>query len=106
MSAVVRAIGPFVDSAGQSGGVGPPDGTRPSDGLNPLMPHIAAGMRMEPPPSEPVPSGIIPVASAAAVPPDDPPALRSRSKGLRVGLNRWLTVSGFHPSSGVFVLPT
>jgi hypothetical protein len=45
-------------------------------------------MRAEPPPS--VASAIvsIPLATAAAEPPDEPPELRSRSHGLRVGPNR------------------
>ena len=45
-------------------------------------------MRTEPPPS--VPSAIVsmPSATAAAAPPDEPPALRDVSHGLRVGPNR------------------
>ena len=48
----------------------------------------------------------MPVAMAAALPPDEPPAVWSRFQGLRVGPNSGFSVSGFQPSSGVFVLPT
>ena len=63
-------------------------------------------MRIDPPPSDPVASGTRPAATAAADPPDDPPADRSSAHGLRVAPNSGLTVSAFQPSSGVFVLPT
>lgn len=86
--------------------MGPPMGTRPSEGLNPLRPHTAEGMRIDPPPSEPVHSGTMPAATAAADPPLEPPALRLRSHGLRVEPNRAFVVSALCPSSGVLVLPT
>ena len=38
---------------------------------------------MEPPPSPPVPSVTIPPATAAALPPDEPPGVSSRFHGLR-----------------------
>jgi hypothetical protein len=41
-------------------------------------------MRMEPPLSLPCAKGRIPAATAAAEPPLDPPAVRSRFHGLRV----------------------
>ena len=63
-------------------------------------------MRIDPPPSDPVASGTRPAATAAADPPDEPPAERSSAHGLRVAPNVALTVSAFQPSSGVFVLPT
>ncbi|BBE21189.1 hypothetical protein MN0502_00720 [Arthrobacter sp. MN05-02] len=40
---------------------------------------------MEPPPSVPGANGIIPAATAAALPPDEPAGLRRRSRGLRAG---------------------
>jgi hypothetical protein len=45
-------------------------------------------MRIEPPPS--LPSAIVsmPSATAAAEPPDEPPALRVTSQGFFVGPNR------------------
>ena len=49
-------------------------GTSPTDGRNPMTPQKAAGMRSDPPRSVPSASAIMPVASAAAPPPVDPPA--------------------------------
>ena len=72
----------------------------------PLRPQHDDGMRIEPPPSEPVASGTIPAAMAAAEPPDDPPTMWSVFQGLTVRPNRVLSVSAFHPNSGVLVLPT
>ena len=51
-------------------------------------------------------SGTNPAAMAAALPPEDPPGEWSRFHGLRVGPNTVLSVSDFHPSSGVLVFPT
>src|SRR3954469_1458720 len=106
MSEVRDAIGPRVDRWCQSGAWSPPLGTRPSDGLNPDSPHIADGMRIDPPPSDPVASGTIPAAMAAALPPDEPPGVRLVSHGFRVVPKAGLSVWGFHPISGVLVLPT
>src|SRR3954453_3882710 len=105
MSEVRDAIGPRVDRWCQSGACSPPLGTRPSDGLNPDSPHSADGMRIDPPPSDPVARGTIPAAMAAALPPDDPPGLRARSHGFRVSPNTAFSVSPFQPISGVLVLP-
>ena len=70
-----RAIGPLVDRSSQPDPCTPPDGTRPSDGLMPLSPQHDEGMRIEPPPSDPVARGTIPEAMAAAAPPEEPPGL-------------------------------
>jgi hypothetical protein len=48
----------------------------------------------------------MPEATAAALPPDDPPHVRPGSQGLRVGPKRSGSVTGRMPSSGVLVLPT
>ena len=48
------------------------------------MPLKAAGLRSEPPVSEPVASGTMPVASATAEPPDEPAADLVGSKALPV----------------------
>jgi len=72
----------------------------------PDSPQHADGMRIDPPPSDPVASGTIPEAMAAALPPDEPPGVWSRFHGFRVAPNRGFSVSAFQPSSGVFVLPT
>ena len=49
------------------------------------MPVTAAGWRIEPPVSVPIASGASNAATAAADPPPEPPGMRSRSHGLRVG---------------------
>ncbi len=41
-------------------------------------------MRIEPPPSVPVPIGTSPALTAAAVPPDDPPGVAAASQGFPV----------------------
>ena len=46
---------------------------------------MPAGWRMEPPVSEPRAPGTMPEATAAAEPPEEPPAVRVVSQGLRVG---------------------
>src|SRR5438132_1666629 len=51
----------------------------------PTSPQWDAGIRIEPPVSDPIPPGAIRAATAAPVPPLDPPALRSRSHGFLVG---------------------
>ena len=105
-SSTVRVSTPRQVRSSQSTGCGPPSGTRPSDGLKPGRPQAAAGMRIEPPPSEPVATGTIPVATATAEPPEDPPDVRSRLNGLRVAPNNGLSVTPLAASSGVLVLPT
>src|SRR4029077_20743166 len=69
-------------------------------------PRHGGGGPPEPPPSVPRASGPWPVATAAAAPPDEPPAVRERSHGLRVAPKSGLSVSGLCPNSGVVVLPT
>ena len=51
--------------------------TRPADGLNPATPHHAAGPRMLPPLSLPMPSGDAPAATSAASPLLLPPGLHA-----------------------------
>src|ERR671935_3012135 len=49
------------------------------------MPHRAAGWRIEPPVSVPRAQGALPGATAAALPPEEPPGTRVRSHGLSTG---------------------
>ena len=49
------------------------------------MPHSAAGWRIEPPVSVPSAHGAEPAATAAALPPLEPPGTRLRSHGFRTG---------------------
>ena len=83
VSATVRVSTPS-QARNESPRSGPRE-TRPRLGLSPTSPQQAAGMRIEPPPSLPCASGTIPAATAAAEPPEEPPGVRSRSHGLRVG---------------------
>src|SRR5712664_3743020 len=66
----------------------------------PTSPQCDAGIRIDPPVSDPIPPGTIRAATAAPVPPLDPPALRSRSHGFLVG-----GVYTPHASSCVVVFP-
>ena len=91
-SSTVRVIGPWCVK-----GVKRPSvsawGMRPKDGFMPNTPQQLAGILMEPAPSLPSASGPSPAATAAAAPPLEPPAIRSRRHGFRVGPNRWLSVT-------------
>jgi hypothetical protein len=48
----------------------------------------------------------MPDATAAALPPEDPPVVRDGSQGFRAGPKRSGSVTGRIPISGVLVLPT
>src|SRR5882757_4451847 len=86
------AIGPVTDNVGQPRNPGSL-GTRPNVGLRPWVPQNADGMRIDPPPSVPIESGTNPAATEAAAPPEEPPAVRLGSRGLRVGPNSSLSVT-------------
>ena len=73
-------------------------------GRIPTMPQKLAGLRSEPPMSEPWASHAMPEARAAAAPPEEPAAERDRSQGLRVAPNTSLKVLAPAPNSGVFDL--
>ena len=51
-------------------------GMRPRCGFRPTSPQLAAGIRIEPAPSEAVAPGASPAATAAALPPLEPPGVR------------------------------
>src|SRR5690606_19526187 len=80
-SETVRARVPAVERPTGSPYVGAPL-IRPRDGLSPTRPQQEAGIRIEPPPSEPCATGTSPAATAAAAPPEDPPAVRLWSHGV------------------------
>ena len=80
--------------------------TRPKLTLKPNSPLYDAGVRMEPPPSLPVQIGIMPTATAAAEPPEDPPGVRSTFHGLRVTPWMYESVQLRDPNSGDVVCPT
>ena len=74
-------------------------------GRMPTMPQKLAGLRKEPPMSEPCASQAMPVASATAAPPEEPAAERfDVSQGLSVAPNTSLKVLAPAPNSGVFDL--
>src|SRR5262245_21837520 len=70
----------------------------------PTMPQNAAGMRIEQPWSVPCASGVMPVATATAEPPEEPAGLSAGFHGLRVGPNNALFVLAPQANSGVLVL--
>ena len=53
-------------------------------GLWPKTPQCEAGTRIDPPMSEPISTGVIAEARAAADPPDEPPGVLIESHGLLV----------------------
>ncbi len=75
-------------------------------GLKPTTPHNAAGWRIEPPVSEPRARGANPAATAAALPPEEPPGTRLVSCGLRVAPKAEFSVELPMANSSRFVLPT
>src|SRR3954451_23806067 len=76
----------------------------PYVGFTPTTPHSAAGWRIEPPVSDPSPSGANPAATAAADPPLDPPATRETSCGLCVTPNAEFSVEEPMANSSRLVL--
>ena len=72
---------------------------RPYVDFNPTRPVKPAGIRIEPPPSPPVPSVNNPPATAAALPPDDPPGVALVFHGLRVAPLRTVRVTLTPPYS-------
>src|SRR5215831_4547137 len=81
-SPTLRASTPMQSSECDSGMV-PYRLTRPSVGLMPTTPHVAAGSRTEPPVSEPSAANARPAATAAPDPDDEPPVIWSGFQGLR-----------------------
>jgi len=51
----------------------------------PVTPQNDAGWRIEPPVSVPVAAGVRRAATAAALPPDEPPGVQDRSQGFLTG---------------------
>jgi hypothetical protein len=80
-SATVRAIGPAVSWAADTGTI-PCRLTRPTVGLMPTTPHALAGQTIEPSVSVPTAIGASPAATATPDPELDPDGLRSSACGL------------------------
>src|SRR6202008_2355722 len=69
------------------------------------MPQNAAGMRTEPPMSDPTASAPKPAATAAPAPELDPPLLHCPFHGLRVTPYAELRPEAIPPKSGMVVFP-
>src|ERR1700754_2602270 len=80
-------------------------GTTPNVVLCPQTPHQFAGPRIEPPMSLPSSKAVMPVATATAAPPDEPPAVRLVSHVLLVVPKIGLYVCQSPAKAGVLVLP-
>ena len=80
-SATEAASGPTESRLGANGKA-PSSGMRDAVGLNPTSPFSAAGMRIEPPVSEPIAMSQVPSAAETAAPDEDPPGTRLSSVAL------------------------
>src|SRR5207253_9902360 len=80
--------------------------TRPYVGLTPTTPQNDAGVRIEPPVSEPRAINDVPEATLAADPPLEPPGTRSRLCGFRVTKNPEFSVVDPIENSSQLVFPT
>src|SRR5512143_3362677 len=103
-SGTERAIGPPW-SREDAKAIIPYRETRPYVGFMPTTPQREAGWRIEPPVSVPTPAKHRPAATAAAVPPEDPPGILSGAQGLRDGPNREVSVEDPIANSSMFCFP-
>src|SRR6476661_3391336 len=71
----------------------------------PTMPQSAAGWRIEPPVSVPIAHGARPAATAAALPPLEPPGTRFVSHGFLTGPYAEFSLDEPIANSSMFVLP-
>ena len=104
VSSTVRAHGPPW-SSDDAHAISPYRDTVPYVGFTPTVAVSAAGWRIDPPVSDPMASGAWNAASAAALPPPDPPGTRSTFHGLRVGPYAEFSVELPIANSSMFVLP-
>jgi hypothetical protein len=74
---MAQTVSRVVDS-----GRAPSAGTSRAVLLKPTMPFSAAGMRIEPPVSEPSPMNAAPVATEMAAPEEEPPGMRGVTESL------------------------
>src|SRR5690606_39696460 len=81
-------------------------GQRPVLGRNPAIPQCAAGIDTEPPVSVPSAIGTAPEATAAALPPEEPPAENPGWLGIRAAPNAAFSEVMPKASSCMFVVPT
>ena len=79
--------------------------TSPYVGFKPTTPQSAAGWRIDPPVSEPSAQGTISLATAAALPPLDPPGAVSKFHGFLVVLNAEYSVEAPIANSSILSFP-
>src|SRR5699024_12759552 len=103
-SSTVRVIGPAC-ARGPKGLAGY-IGIRPWVGLSATIPQKEAGMRTLPPPSVPTATVPMPLATAAAAPPEEPPAVVLGATGLPVIAESGLSLTAFHGTHRVVVWHT
>src|ERR1700739_4645544 len=103
-SATVRASTPLTVIPLNASGSGHVE-MRPRWGLMPTRWVQAAGIRTLPAPSEPIAAVTRPAATAAALPPEDPPGVCLRDHGLRVWPKPGPPVDGQWANSQALVLP-
>ena len=103
-SSTERAKGPTVSKVSHKGTT-PVSGRRPVVVFRPTRSFQAAGIRTEPPVSDPIPAGASPKATEAAAPEEDPPdtAFSSLIQGLVAVIG--LSPSPEKASSDIWVLP-
>src|SRR5262245_15390933 len=105
LSRTVRVSTPSVELPPQPSAAPGPWLIRPRVGLSPHSPHALAGIRIEPPPSLACATATMPLATAAAEPPDEPPLECSTFHGFREGGKLFGSVVTVVPSSGTLVRP-
>ena len=72
----------------------------------PTIPHSDAGWRIDPPVSVPMAHGADPAATAAALPPDDPPGTFAVSHGFFTGPKPEFSFDEPMANSSMLVLPS
>ena len=100
----MRASGPTVSCVVESGTT-PSHDIAPAVVFNPASQFHPAGMRTEPPVSEPIPAAASPRAVETAAPEEEPPGARSGSKALGGVAVIGLTPRPEKASSDMWVLP-
>ena len=103
-SRTLRVSVPTV-SSDEANAIRPYRETSPYVGFSPTTPQSDAGCRTDPPVSVPSAQTTSPAATAAALPPLEPPGTRSRSQGLWTGPYAEFSFDDPIANSSQFVLP-
>ena len=96
---MAQAVSSVVDS-----GTAPVVGTSRAVFLKPTMPFSAAGIRIEPPVSEPSPTNAAPVATDTAAPDEEPPGIWG-AWGLPTAVPVWASHAAGVPKCGLMPTP-